>query len=151
MTEGDGAAVGVDDRPVEPGPLGEARQHLGRERLVELDDRQVGPADSRPGERPRRRHHRAQSVQVWLDGRHRPGRDAGERRMPQPLDRDLTGQQQGGGVVEQVHHPMHHLFPRVPWYRYRRLCTEMRPLPETNNARIEGRRFGADVPKIALR
>jgi beta-carotene hydroxylase len=46
---------------------------------------------------------------------------------------------------------MHHLFPRVPWYRYRRLFTEMRPLLEKNNARIEGRRLGAGVPKIALR
>jgi beta-carotene hydroxylase len=31
-------------------------------------------------------------------------------------------------LLEQDHHLMHHLFPRVPWYRYRRLFTEMRPL-----------------------
>jgi fatty acid desaturase len=54
-------------------------------------------------------------------------------------------------LLEQDHHLMHHLFPRVPWYRYRRLFTEMRPLLEKNNARIEGRRLGAGVPKIALR
>ncbi|HZA86784.1 MAG TPA: fatty acid desaturase [Acidimicrobiales bacterium] len=54
-------------------------------------------------------------------------------------------------LLEQDHHLMHHLFPRVPWYRYRRLFTEMRPLLQKNSARIEGRRLGADVPKIALR
>ncbi len=54
-------------------------------------------------------------------------------------------------LLEQDHHLMHHLFPRVPWYRYRRLFTEMRPLLQKNNARIEGRRLGAGVPKIALR
>jgi fatty acid desaturase len=54
-------------------------------------------------------------------------------------------------LLEQDHHLMHHLFPRVPWYRYRRLFTEMRPLLQKHNARIEGRRLGPDVPKIALR
>jgi fatty acid desaturase len=54
-------------------------------------------------------------------------------------------------LLEQDHHLMHHLFPRVPWYRYRRLFREIRPLLQEHNARIEGRRLGADVPKIALR
>jgi beta-carotene hydroxylase len=54
-------------------------------------------------------------------------------------------------LLEQDHHLMHHLFPRVPWYRYRRLFTEIRPILEKNNARIEGRRLGPDVPKVGLR
>ena len=42
---------------------------------------------------------------------------------------------------------MHHLFLRVLRYRYRRLFTDMRTLLQGNNARVEGRRLGADIPK----
>lgn len=54
-------------------------------------------------------------------------------------------------LLEQDHHLMHHLFPRVPWYRYRKLFREMRPHLEECQARIEGRRLGPGVPAIALR
>jgi fatty acid desaturase len=50
-------------------------------------------------------------------------------------------------LLEHDHHLMHHLFPRVPWYRYR----EMRPILERGNAGLEGRRLGAGVPSIVLR
>ena len=52
MTEGDRTAVGVDDRPVEFGPVGEAGQRLRGERLVELDHRRGRPSRCRLGRAP---------------------------------------------------------------------------------------------------
>jgi fatty acid desaturase len=54
-------------------------------------------------------------------------------------------------LLEQDHHLMHHLSPRVPWYRHRSLFSAMRALLEEGNAHIECRRLESDVPRIALR
>ena len=42
-------------------------------------------------------------------------------------------------LLHQDRHLIHHLYPAVPWYRYRAVFREGRPLLEANGARIEGR------------
>ncbi|MFM8265706.1 MAG: fatty acid desaturase [Acidimicrobiia bacterium] len=39
-------------------------------------------------------------------------------------------------MLGQDHHLIHHLYPRVPFYRYRALYHEIRPSLEQNVARI---------------
>jgi hypothetical protein len=51
VAERDRAAVGVDLLGVELGPVGQAGQRLRRERLVELDDLDLVPADARAAQR----------------------------------------------------------------------------------------------------
>lgn len=43
-----------------------------------------------------------------------------------------------GLLLGQDHHLIHHLHPRVPWYRYRQLFRALQPLLEAEGARIEG-------------
>jgi beta-carotene hydroxylase len=49
------------------------------------------------------------------------------------------------------HHILHHMFPRVPHYKLRRLFREMRPLLEEHDVRIEGPLAGPGAPKMMLR
>jgi beta-carotene hydroxylase len=42
-------------------------------------------------------------------------------------------------LFQQDHHLIHHLYPTVPWYRYRAVYRQVRPILEANGARIEGR------------
>lgn len=42
-------------------------------------------------------------------------------------------------LLQQDRHLIHHLYPSVPWYRYRVVFRELRPLLEAEGARIEGR------------
>ncbi|MEN9646405.1 MAG: hypothetical protein RL238_3074 [Actinomycetota bacterium] len=42
-------------------------------------------------------------------------------------------------LFQQDYHLIHHLYPTVPWYRYRAVYREVRPLLEAEGARIEGR------------
>ncbi|HMS49746.1 fatty acid desaturase [Candidatus Neomicrothrix sp.] len=42
-------------------------------------------------------------------------------------------------LLQQDRHLIHHLYPSVPWYRYRAVFREVRPLLEAEGARIEGR------------
>jgi beta-carotene hydroxylase len=39
-------------------------------------------------------------------------------------------------LLGQDHHLIHHMYPRVPFYRYRRLFREIRPSLEANNSSI---------------
>ena len=41
-------------------------------------------------------------------------------------------------TLQQNLHLIHHMLPAVPWYRYRAVYREIRPILEANNARIEG-------------
>jgi fatty acid desaturase len=41
-------------------------------------------------------------------------------------------------TLQQNLHLIHHMLPAVPWYRYRAVCEEIRPILEANNARFEG-------------
>lgn len=42
-------------------------------------------------------------------------------------------------LLQQDRHLIHHLYPSVPWYRYRAVFREVRPLLEAQGARIQGR------------
>jgi len=42
-------------------------------------------------------------------------------------------------LLQQDHHLIHHLYPSVPWYRYRAVYREVRTLLEAEGAHIEGR------------
>jgi fatty acid desaturase len=42
-------------------------------------------------------------------------------------------------LLQQDRHLVHHLYPAVPWYRYRALFREIRPLLEAEACTIEGR------------
>jgi len=42
-------------------------------------------------------------------------------------------------LLQQDRHLIHHLYPSVPWYRYRAVFRELRPLLEAQGATIEGR------------
>lgn len=44
-------------------------------------------------------------------------------------------------LLGQDHHLIHHLYPRVPFYKYGRLFREIRPSLEANNASIKGVRL----------
>ena len=41
-------------------------------------------------------------------------------------------------LLLQDHHLIHHLYPRVPWFRYGRLFRALRPTLEAEGARLEG-------------
>ena len=41
-------------------------------------------------------------------------------------------------LLGQNHHLIHHMMPQVPWYRYDRVFSEIRPYLEQNDVRIEG-------------
>lgn len=41
-------------------------------------------------------------------------------------------------TLQQNLHLIHHMLPAVPWYRYRAVCEEIRPVLEANNVRFEG-------------
>jgi len=49
------------------------------------------------------------------------------------------------GNLQQDRHLIHHLYPSVPWYRYRAVFRELRPLLEAQGATIEG--LDADPPR----
>lgn len=49
-------------------------------------------------------------------------------------------------LLQQDRHLIHHLYPSVPWYRYRAVFRELRPLLEAEGARIEGRDTNGRVP-----
>ena len=51
-------------------------------------------------------------------------------------------------LFQQDRHLIHHLYPSVPWYRYRAVYREVRPLLVQHHARIEGR--DADAPRPIL-
>jgi fatty acid desaturase len=53
-------------------------------------------------------------------------------------------------LLHQDRHLIHHLYPSVPWYRYRAVFREVRPLLEAKGARIEGRDSNTHQP-ITLR
>jgi fatty acid desaturase len=53
-------------------------------------------------------------------------------------------------LLQQDRHLIHHLYPSVPWYRYRAVFREVRPLLEAEGARIEGRDTDPRTP-IQLR
>jgi fatty acid desaturase len=41
-------------------------------------------------------------------------------------------------LLQQDRHLIHHLYPSVPWYRYRAVFRELRPMLEAQGATIEG-------------
>jgi beta-carotene hydroxylase len=53
-------------------------------------------------------------------------------------------------LLQQDRHLVHHLYPSIPWYRYRAAYRELRPLLEANGAIIEGIGTAPHVP-IRLR
>jgi hypothetical protein len=80
VSDGDGPTSGIDDARVEVVPFGQAGEGLGRERLVELDNGEVGPADARPLESLVGRLDGTDPVQLWLDRADRPAGHPGQRR-----------------------------------------------------------------------
>jgi fatty acid desaturase len=53
-------------------------------------------------------------------------------------------------LLQQDRHLVHHLYPTIPWYRYRAAFRELRPLLEANGATIQGTGTSPHVP-IQLR
>jgi fatty acid desaturase len=53
-------------------------------------------------------------------------------------------------LLQQDRHLIHHLYPSIPWYRYRAAFKELRPLLEANGAIIQGTGTHPHVP-IQLR
>lgn len=53
-------------------------------------------------------------------------------------------------LLQQDRHLIHHLYPTIPWYRYRAAFRELRPLLEANGAIIQGTGSNPRVP-IQLR
>ena len=53
-------------------------------------------------------------------------------------------------LLQQDRHLIHHLYPQIPWYRYRAAFRELRPLLESNGAVIQGTGSHPHVP-IQLR
>ncbi len=53
-------------------------------------------------------------------------------------------------LLQQDRHLIHHLYPTIPWYRYRAAFRELRPLLEANGAIIQGTGTHPHVP-IQLR
>jgi fatty acid desaturase len=51
-------------------------------------------------------------------------------------------------LLQQDRHLVHHLYPSIPWYRYRAAYRELRPILEANGAIIEG--IGTD-PHLPIR
>jgi beta-carotene hydroxylase len=53
-------------------------------------------------------------------------------------------------LLQQDRHLIHHLYPQIPWYRYRAAFRELRPLLVTNGAIIQGTGTSPHIP-IQLR
>jgi fatty acid desaturase len=53
-------------------------------------------------------------------------------------------------LLQQDRHLVHHLYPTIPWYRYRAAARELRPILEANGAIIQGIDTHPHVP-IQLR
>jgi beta-carotene hydroxylase len=53
-------------------------------------------------------------------------------------------------LLQQDRHLVHHLYPSIPWYRYRAAARELRPILEANGAIIQGIGTDPHVP-IQLR
>ncbi len=53
-------------------------------------------------------------------------------------------------LLQQDHHLIHHLYPSIPWYRYRAAYRELRPLLEAKGAIIQGLGTSPYIP-IQLR
>lgn len=53
-------------------------------------------------------------------------------------------------MLQQDRHLIHHLYPSIPWFRYRQAFRELRPLIEANHAIIQGIDTSPHVP-IQLR
>jgi beta-carotene hydroxylase len=53
-------------------------------------------------------------------------------------------------LLQQDRHLIHHLYPSIPWYRYRAAFRELRPLLEANGAVIQGTGSNPRIP-IQLR
>lgn len=53
-------------------------------------------------------------------------------------------------LLQQDRHLIHHLYPSIPWYRYRAAFRELRPVLEANGATIQGTGTTPHVP-IQLR
>lgn len=51
-------------------------------------------------------------------------------------------------LLGQDHHLIHHLYPSIPWYRYRAAFGELRPLLEAKGARIQGRGTGRPIVMV---
>ena len=49
-------------------------------------------------------------------------------------------------LLQQDRHLIHHLYPQIPWYRYRKTFNELRPLLVANGAIIEGTGTTPHVP-----
>ena len=86
-----------------------AGQGLGGERLVELDRRQVGPADPRSLQSPCRCGDRADAEALRLDAAHCPGHDPSQRPATGGGEPGLVGQEQARrAVVERRGTPRRH-------------------------------------------
>jgi fatty acid desaturase len=51
-------------------------------------------------------------------------------------------------LLQQDRHLIHHLYPTIPWYRYRAAFRELRPLLEANGAIIQGTGTSPHVPVL---
>lgn len=49
-------------------------------------------------------------------------------------------------LLQQDRHLIHHLYPSIPWYRYRAAFRELRPLLEANGAIIQGTGSNPRIP-----
>jgi hypothetical protein len=49
-------------------------------------------------------------------------------------------------LLQQDRHPIHHLYPQIPWYRYRAAFRELRPTLVANGAIIQGSGTSPHVP-----
>src|SRR6478735_1430483 len=88
MADGDRAAEHVDLLRVESRPRTHAGERLRRERLVELEEVDVAPADARALERAVGGLHRADAEDVGIDAERAAARDARERLAVEALARE---------------------------------------------------------------
>jgi fatty acid desaturase len=49
-------------------------------------------------------------------------------------------------LLQQDRHLIHHLYPSIPWYRYRAAARQLRPILEANGAIVEGTGTSPHVP-----
>src|SRR3954471_7410600 len=100
MPEGDGAAVGVDGVDVQAEPA-HAREHLGRERLIDLNGVEISGGPARTCERLLGRRHRAETHQVRGDAGAGAGNDARTRLQVVATYGVLARDDDRGGSVGQ--------------------------------------------------
>src|SRR3954447_10230974 len=100
MPEGDGAAVGVDGVDVQAEPA-HAREHLGRERLIDLNGVEISGGPARTCERLLGRRHRAETHQVRRDAGARAGHEARARLQVVATYGVLARDDDRGGSVGQ--------------------------------------------------